>query len=323
MEQNGVLVGIAPVCGHRQTSPTATYGRSPAGTSTGPWTKPRCEPNAVVTILDVFVGNLPFVSTVGFTCWNPITTKVTNSFADAGSPKVSHKPLVCPTGQIAVGIFGRAGTAIDQVGLICDKWVAAPPSLPPLPPGLTQGQQDIFTVQDTYRIGCGVPPMTWDPALAAAASNWIQSCPKAKDAQGNEYACHENDTNKACPNGGNFPSRYGENLYFGPPSTNPPLTSGDLAALHWICEFKNYKGKFVGGNFTSTQSDPCPSVNGHFTQVVWTATIPPTPATPGGGSRMCLPSMHDWRSNRRPVELQIQSAGQYQRGSGERWRRSI
>ena len=279
MQQNGVLVGIAPVCGRRQTSPTDTNGRPSAGTSTGPWNKLRCEPNAVVTILDVFVGNLPFVSTIGFTCWNPTASKVTNSYPDAGSPKVSDQHLVCPSGQIAVGIFGRAGTAIDQVGVICDKWVAAV-----LPPVVTQSslpttpdQTAILGVQNNYRQACGVPPLKWDPVLVAAAQKWVNNCSQEQgtDSNGNTamFACHENDA--GCPKGGPNTSPYGENLSFG-----WPTMTGNNAALFWICEWKNYmvngaapsNPTFVGGDYTSTPTDPCPVVNGHFTEVVWRPT---------------------------------------------------
>jgi hypothetical protein len=77
-----------------------------------------------VTILQVFVGNLPFVSRVGFTCWNTKNNNMTNSLPTYGGAEVTNLRMICPSGQIAVGIFGHAGSAIDQLGLICDNWVS-------------------------------------------------------------------------------------------------------------------------------------------------------------------------------------------------------
>jgi hypothetical protein len=90
VETNGVIVKIAPVCGNRKASPTDTNGRPWIGTDTGTLHNPRCEPNAVVTILQVFVGNLPFVSRVGFTCWNTKNNNMTNSLPTYGGAEVSN-----------------------------------------------------------------------------------------------------------------------------------------------------------------------------------------------------------------------------------------
>jgi hypothetical protein len=143
IEKNGVIVRIAPVCGHRQTDPLATYPRAwvgTDGTDPGPGVHhPRCEPGAVLTQFQVFVGAIPLVSAVGFTCWNWKTNIQTSTLANYGTysgPQVTSQHEVCPPGQIAVGIFGHAGTAIDQLGLVCGAWTvtqAAVPSLPPNP----------------------------------------------------------------------------------------------------------------------------------------------------------------------------------------------
>jgi hypothetical protein len=130
MEKNGVIVRIAPVCAKRQLSATDTYGRPWIGTDTGTTHNPRCEPSAVVTILQVFVGKIPLVSRVGFTCWNVKNNNMTNSYPNYGGDETTNQRLICPTGQVAVGIYGHAGTAIDQLGLVCDNWqtVISPPA---------------------------------------------------------------------------------------------------------------------------------------------------------------------------------------------------
>jgi hypothetical protein len=50
--------------------------------------------------------------------------RATNSLPTYGGAEVSNLRMICPSGQIAVGIFGHAGSAIDQLGLICDNWVS-------------------------------------------------------------------------------------------------------------------------------------------------------------------------------------------------------
>jgi hypothetical protein len=118
-----VIDFIAPVCGNRQKDSLATYGRPSAGALAGTLYKPRCPPDAVLTILHVFADKTPLVARVGFTCWNIKTQEMTNSYAEfGGDTAVFDKRLVCPPGQVGTGIYGRAGTAIDRLGLICSDW---------------------------------------------------------------------------------------------------------------------------------------------------------------------------------------------------------
>ena len=118
-----VLVALAPVCGNRKLSPTDTYGRPWAGgEATAGSYKPRCELDAVITILHVFWDKTPLVNRVGFTCWHTRNNRMTNSPASYGGEAVGNKRLICPQGEIATGIYGRAGGAIDQLGLICGPW---------------------------------------------------------------------------------------------------------------------------------------------------------------------------------------------------------
>lgn len=137
-----VIDFIAPVCGNRRTDPLATYGRPSVGGQVGTLRKPRCPPSGVVTILHVFIDRTPLVSRVGFTCWNIVNNAMSDSFADYGGESVNDRRLICPPGEIGVGIYGRAGTAIDQLGLICEPWqVAAVQPPPPIAvPGPQPGQ---------------------------------------------------------------------------------------------------------------------------------------------------------------------------------------
>jgi hypothetical protein len=121
-----VLIRIAPVCGDRRKDPLATYGRPWAGGSlfnaSTTLYKPRCELDAVVTILHVFWDKTPLVNRLGFTCWHTRNNAMSNSLPNYGGEAVGNKRLICPKGEIATGIYGRAGGAIDQLGLICAPW---------------------------------------------------------------------------------------------------------------------------------------------------------------------------------------------------------
>ena len=118
-----VLIRIAPVCGDRKKSPTDTYGRPwSGGDAAGTLYKRRCELDAVITILHVFWDKTPLVNRLGFTCWHTRNNAMTNSSANYGGQAVGNKRLICPQGEVATGIYGRAGGAIDQLGLICEPW---------------------------------------------------------------------------------------------------------------------------------------------------------------------------------------------------------
>jgi hypothetical protein len=120
-----VLIAIAPICGDRRKSPTDTYGRPVVGGQLQSGESGRnlmCDTDAVVTILHVFWDKTPLVTRIGLTCWNTRNNALTNVLPDPGGQPVGNKRLICPQGEIATGIYGQAGTAIDQLGLICDNW---------------------------------------------------------------------------------------------------------------------------------------------------------------------------------------------------------
>ena len=270
--KNGVIIKIAPVCGNRQASPTDTNGKPSVGTDTGGIQhNPRCEPSAVVTQLQVFVANIPnipLVGAVGFTCWNWQTNKPTNSLANYGTTGGRTQHLVCPLGQIAVGIFGHAGTAIDQLGLVCGAWTAAPPAPSAvcslIAPG-AGGAIVLFDTQNNFRTSCNVHKLCWASWLANAAQRWVNGC-----NQYGGFACHENDPK--CPNNHASDNLPGENFYFGPGDPNDAGKAAAAAAGFWWGERKNYSVSnpvFKGGNCKSGET--C-IVNGHFTQLVWSGT---------------------------------------------------
>jgi hypothetical protein len=151
-----VIDFIAPVCGNRQKDSLATYGRPSAGALAGTLYKPRCPPDAVLTILHVFADKTPLVARVGFTCWNIKTQEMTNSFADfGGDTAVTDQRLICPPGQVGTGIYGRAGTAIDRLGLICSDWQVAatePEQVDAAPPPVDDGNLKTATVAQEVEV---------------------------------------------------------------------------------------------------------------------------------------------------------------------------
>jgi hypothetical protein len=114
-----VVDRIAPVCGSRGGG---TYGRPQAGTGEGKFQKMRCPGTGLLTILHVFVDAGPLVTNVGMSCWNPFNGDTANKVLRTGGVPVNDERFNCQNGEVAIGIFGRAGTAVDSLGLICDKW---------------------------------------------------------------------------------------------------------------------------------------------------------------------------------------------------------
>ncbi|MEZ4220613.1 MAG: CAP domain-containing protein [Polyangiaceae bacterium] len=94
----------------------------------------------------------------------------------------------------------------------------------------------------------GVPPLTWDPALAAIAQAWAEAC-----------------VDKTAPTGlidhnegrsDNYPEYVGENIYGASGAATP-----QAAVSSWMSEKANYdyaSGKCAAGK-----------VCGHYTQVMW------------------------------------------------------
>jgi hypothetical protein len=113
-----VVDRIAPVCGRDG----GTYGRPWAGGDNGRVKSLRCPGAGVVTILQVFVDAGPLISDVGMSCWNPISGETADKVLRTRGVSINSQRMICDDGQVAVGIFGRAGTAIDSLGLICDTW---------------------------------------------------------------------------------------------------------------------------------------------------------------------------------------------------------
>jgi Cysteine-rich secretory protein family len=213
-----------------------------------------------------------------------------NEMIEAGNssglfPDPSHIQT-CMAGQAATGLHMRWGAYLDAVGLICDRFLpiktTGTPVATTVPPSVDfsfiapPAESVIFNEQNNYRKACGARTLLWSKSLALDAQRWVQGCHKKLDSNGKEFVCHENDS--TCPGNHASDTLPGENLssaWNTDPTVNHRITDGGNAASSWICEWKNYhpsNPQLIGGDFTSTADNTCPTVNGHFTQVVWEAT---------------------------------------------------
>ncbi len=148
--KDGVVISVAPICG--DTSPGG-----PGGTYGSPWAgvpdvegaerhQVACEPGGVLTGLDVSMNATPLVSRLGFTCWMPDSQVLNDHIKDFGGEEASSKQITCPGGEYGTGIFGRAGTAIDALGLICTPIAELVRPGAPTPPDPTPPPQGKTTV---------------------------------------------------------------------------------------------------------------------------------------------------------------------------------
>lgn len=191
----------------------------------------------------------------------------------------------CPNGEAAVGVQGRYGRHVNALGLICGTFAQVVPGTGPGTgstgstgtgcAGLSGDDLEMCTEHNTYRARHGVAPLTWSSELANNAKAWVAGCHKAKNANNDEYFCHQSP--RGCGTDPNY--RYGENLSFGWPSR-----TAKEATRQWYCEsnvynFDNPSPKLAGEDDSgSVFGDACNPANnpkkvtGHFTQVIWRAT---------------------------------------------------
>ncbi|MEZ4363383.1 MAG: CAP domain-containing protein [Kofleriaceae bacterium] len=129
----------------------------------------------------------------------------------------------------------------------------------------------------------GLPPLTWDPALAAIAKAWAAKCVDVEDPIGLI------DHNAGRSSGQSGP--VGENIYGASSGA-----TGPAAVNSWASEAANY-------NYASNQ---CSDVCGHYTQLVWRETervgcaLQECPALRFGSTVVCDYSPAGNVNNRRP-----------------------
>lgn len=98
--------------------------------------------------------------------------------------------------------------------------------------------------------GAGLPPLTWDPLLAAIAQDWAERC----ESSNGLLLDHNPDRS---------------NMYDGSVGENIAASSGDtLSGPHAVALWMGEK-PFYDHTTGACSSEPC----GHYTQVVWRDTL--------------------------------------------------
>lgn len=113
------------------------------------------------------------------------------------------------------------------------------------PPGLV-GTTD---AHNAVRATVGVPPLTWDPALAEVARAWVIQCVD----QAVPIGLVDHNPGRS----DNYPGYVGENIY-----GSGGQASGTAAVQLWAAEESSY----------DYASNSCSGVCGHYTQIVWRTT---------------------------------------------------
>ncbi len=107
----------------------------------------------------------------------------------------------------------------------------------------------ITALHNQVRATVDVPPLTWDPDLAAIAQAWADSCTDNDAPIGLiDHNPNRSDT---------YPGYVGENVY-GSSGTATP----DGAVSAWAAEAADY----------DYDTNTCSAVCGHYTQLVWATT---------------------------------------------------
>jgi uncharacterized protein YkwD len=105
----------------------------------------------------------------------------------------------------------------DALGLICGPFTKRNPAGAGTGPGptadgcaaLTGDEESICKEHNVLRAKHGVPALTWSADLARNAKDWVAGCHMQKNANGDEFFCHQN---KGFGCGTDASYHYGENL---------------------------------------------------------------------------------------------------------------
>ena len=121
----------------------------------------------------------------------------------------------------------------------------------PTNPGEPPGLAGLVAAHNAARAEVGVPPLVWDPALAAIADAWVRQC---HDVDAPIGLVDHNDGRST-----GYPTYVGENIY-----GSSGQASGTAAVGSWVSEKQYYH--YPANTCDSGQ------ICGHYTQVVWRAT---------------------------------------------------
>ena len=134
------LDGIRALCTSVQPNKTTT-GTSETdyhGGGGGDRIQRTCPANSVVTAMRVWMGNDRLVSKFDLTCTNLQDGSTSVQGGRTGGRPIEPSVLFsCNPDEVGVGIYGRSGAMIDNIGLICEKLAVVQPGTVELPPPIT------------------------------------------------------------------------------------------------------------------------------------------------------------------------------------------
>jgi hypothetical protein len=120
--------------------------------------------------------------------------------------------------------------------------------------GITLAHNQVRAMVDTSGIAGGpLPPMVWDPDLAAHAKAWAEMCVDTMAPSG--LVDHSSQAYRTGVAGYSY---IGENIF----AQGSAPASGELAVDTWASEKANF-----------TYPNGCSGVCGHYTQVVWRDSV--------------------------------------------------
>jgi hypothetical protein len=126
------LDGIRALCTSVQPDKTTTGTAETDyhGGSGGSRIQRTCPANSVVTALRVWMEANKLVAEIDLTCTNLQTGAViVQDGRNVGRPISPSVLFSCNADEIGVGIYGRSGALVDQIGLICEKLTVVQPAL--------------------------------------------------------------------------------------------------------------------------------------------------------------------------------------------------
>ena len=118
------LDGIRALCTSVQPNKTTTgtFETDYHGGGGGDRIQRTCPANSVVTAMRVWMGNDRLVSKFDLTCTNLQDGSTSVQGGETGGRPIEPSVLFsCNPDEVGVGIYGRSGAMIDNIGLICEK----------------------------------------------------------------------------------------------------------------------------------------------------------------------------------------------------------
>lgn len=179
------LDGIRALCTTVQPNKTTTgtIETDYHGGSGGSRIRRTCPPNSVVTALRVWMDIHKDVTEIDMTCTNLQDGAVAiQNGRNEGKPISPSVLFSCNPDEIGVGIYGRSGALVDQIGLICEKLAVVQPALAAQPKPIEKPTTDALCtgygdrmsamISDARGLGCAFIKDAWhDPR-----EYWVHQC---------------------------------------------------------------------------------------------------------------------------------------------------